>query len=78
MCLVSINIRSLAGTYANIIVSVLFGFLNLVLWLGGVWFVYKETKFFKNRTAQPNNFSNVGSPSVRVPAQTRPPGSFGQ
>ena len=41
-----------AGTYANVIVSVIFGFLNFVLWLGSAWFVYKETKFFKSRSAQ--------------------------
>ncbi|NXO52226.1 SYPL1 protein, partial [Aramus guarauna] len=26
-------------------VSVVFGFLNLVLWIGSSWFVYKETNF---------------------------------
>ncbi|NWR81748.1 SYPL1 protein, partial [Centropus unirufus] len=26
-------------------VSVILGFLNLILWLGSSWFVYKETKF---------------------------------
>ncbi|NXN18367.1 SYPL1 protein, partial [Indicator maculatus] len=26
-------------------VSVIFGFLNLLLWLGSSWFVYKETNF---------------------------------
>ncbi|XP_030331054.1 synaptophysin-like protein 1 [Strigops habroptila] len=26
-------------------VSVVFGFLNLILWLGSSWFVFKETKF---------------------------------
>ncbi|NXW54708.1 SYPL1 protein, partial [Eurystomus gularis] len=26
-------------------VSVVFGFLNLVLWVGSSWFVYKETNF---------------------------------
>ncbi|XP_061225882.1 synaptophysin-like protein 1 [Neopsephotus bourkii] len=26
-------------------VSVVFGFLNLILWLGGSWFVFKETHF---------------------------------
>ncbi|XP_064296262.1 synaptophysin-like protein 1 [Phalacrocorax carbo] len=33
-------------------VSVIFGFLNLVLWLGGSWFVYKETNF--HRPAPPS------------------------
>lgn len=54
-------------TYANVTVSVIFGFLNFLLWLGSIWFVYKETKFFKLRTAQQqqqptmsNNFTNIG------------------
>ena len=56
----------LAGVYANIIVSVMFGFLNFVLWIGSAWFIYKETKFFKSRRAQeqqqtqPNDFANIG------------------
>ncbi|CAF4373433.1 unnamed protein product, partial [Rotaria sp. Silwood2] len=67
-----------SGTYANIIVSVIFGFLNFILWVGSGWFVYKETKFFTNRTAQqqqqqeqqsptgqPSNFSNIGSPTMQ-------------
>ncbi|XP_074786472.1 synaptophysin-like protein 1 isoform X2 [Athene noctua] len=28
-------------------VSVIFGFLNLVLWVGSCWFVYKETNFHR-------------------------------
>ncbi|NXK51826.1 SYPL1 protein, partial [Chauna torquata] len=28
-------------------VSVVFGFLNLVLWAGSSWFVYKETNFHR-------------------------------
>ncbi|XP_074427479.1 synaptophysin-like protein 1 isoform X2 [Larus michahellis] len=28
-------------------VSVIFGFLNLILWLGASWFVYKETHFHR-------------------------------
>lgn len=67
----------LAGTYSNVIVSVIFGFLNFVLWLGSVWFVFKETKFFKNRTAQQypqqNNFANITDPYLQQ--QTRVPGT---
>jgi hypothetical protein len=61
----------LAGTYANVTVSIIFGFLNFLLWLGCIWFVYKETKFFKSRTAQQqqqpqqNNFSNISVPNVQ-------------
>ncbi|CAF1094538.1 unnamed protein product [Adineta ricciae] len=73
-----------SGTYANIIVSVIFGFLNFFLWACCIWFVYKETRFFKSRTAQQqpqqqNNFSNISAPSMYPPptAQTQMPGSMG-
>jgi hypothetical protein len=36
-------------TYANIIVSCILGFGNLVLWVGDVWFVLKETSWYKTR-----------------------------
>lgn len=59
-----------SGTYANVTVSVIFGFLNFLFWIASVWFVYKETRFFKSRNAQqqqpppplPNNFSNISPP----------------
>jgi len=68
-----------SGTYANVTVSVIFGFLNFFLWLACIWFVYKETKFFKSRTAhqQPppqNNFSNIAPPN---PYQPGIPGNMG-
>jgi len=76
-------VESYSGTYANIIVSVIFGFLNFILWAGCAWFVYKETKFFKSRTAQqqpqgqPNNFSDISSPNIPQQTQIRPPGTMG-
>ncbi|UJR09347.1 hypothetical protein I4U23_013590 [Adineta vaga] len=71
------------GTYANVIVSVIFGFLNFFLWAACIWFVYKETRFFKSRTAQQqpqqNNFSNISAPGMYPPpsTQTQIPGSMG-
>ncbi|XP_077459095.1 synaptophysin-like protein 1 [Stigmatopora argus] len=32
--------------------SVIFGFLNLILWAGNCWFIYKETSFHKNPTIE--------------------------
>jgi hypothetical protein len=74
-----------AGGYANIIVSVIFGFLNFFLWLSSAWFVYKETKFFKSRTAQQqqqpqpqqNNFSNLGVSGIHQSSNTQMPSSMG-
>ncbi|OQV24265.1 putative Synaptophysin [Hypsibius exemplaris] len=34
--------------YANLNISVLFGFLNFFIWSGNVWFLYKETAWYKN------------------------------
>ncbi|CAF2169872.1 unnamed protein product [Rotaria magnacalcarata] len=73
-----------AGSYGSIISSVIFGFLNFVLWLGSAWFVFKETKFFKSRTEQqqqqqsqqsqafpPTSFSNMSSPTMEHEPQFR-------
>ena len=71
--------RSISGgSYANVIVSVIFGFLNFLLWVASLWFVLKETHLFKSRSAQQEmNFANVGSPSTQVPPPVRQPGSLG-
>uniref|UniRef100_A0A3B1K7Q6 Synaptophysin-like 2a n=1 Tax=Astyanax mexicanus TaxID=7994 RepID=A0A3B1K7Q6_ASTMX len=34
--------------------SVIFGFLNLILWAGNCWFIYKETPFHKPAHPPPN------------------------
>ncbi|XP_043984887.1 synaptophysin-like protein 1 [Gambusia affinis] len=41
--------------------SVIFGFLNLILWGGNCWFIYKETPFHK--TNQPANIEAGVTPS---------------
>uniref|UniRef100_A0A3P9PJ98 Synaptophysin-like protein 1 n=1 Tax=Poecilia reticulata TaxID=8081 RepID=A0A3P9PJ98_POERE len=40
--------------------SVIFGFLNLILWGGNCWFIYKETPFHK--TNQPANLEGGATP----------------
>uniref|UniRef100_A0A3P8YJ29 Synaptophysin like 2 n=1 Tax=Esox lucius TaxID=8010 RepID=A0A3P8YJ29_ESOLU len=35
--------------------SVTFGFLNLILWAGNCWFIFKETPFHKSATPPPAN-----------------------
>lgn len=52
------------GNYATLNVSVIFGFLNMVVWGGNNWFLYKET----------NWFGTDGSPSS-LPQQSVPPTS---
>ncbi|XP_068026971.1 LOW QUALITY PROTEIN: synaptophysin-like protein 1 [Melanerpes formicivorus] len=41
-------------------VSVIFGFLNLLLWLGSSWFVYKETNFHHPSTTSTTSSSTIG------------------
>ncbi|KAI4880997.1 hypothetical protein NFI96_012557 [Prochilodus magdalenae] len=41
--------------------SVIFGFLNLILWAGNCWFIYKETPFHKPAHPPPN--PEEGGPS---------------
>lgn len=38
------------GNFASLNVSIIFGFLNLIIWSGNLWFLYKETKWFKPTT----------------------------
>uniref|UniRef100_A0A1A7XSC8 Synaptophysin-like 2b n=1 Tax=Iconisemion striatum TaxID=60296 RepID=A0A1A7XSC8_9TELE len=42
--------------------SVVFGFLNLILWAGNCWFIYKETHFHKSAN-QPANVEGGAPPS---------------
>ncbi|XP_077385783.1 synaptophysin-like protein 2a [Festucalex cinctus] len=41
--------------------SVIFGFLNLILWAGNCWFIYKETSFHKDPSA-PATMEEGGAP----------------
>jgi hypothetical protein len=65
--------------------------LNFLLWVGCLWFVYKETKFFRSRQAQQhpgqNNFSNIAAPNMQqyypsniqeYPPQTQMPSAMNE
>lgn len=39
------------GSYATVNVSLIFGFANFALWAASLWFIYKETEWFKKRQA---------------------------
>uniref|UniRef100_A0A669DXA7 Synaptophysin-like 2a n=1 Tax=Oreochromis niloticus TaxID=8128 RepID=A0A669DXA7_ORENI len=41
--------------------SVIFGFLNLILWAGNCWFIYKDTPFHKD-PAPPTTMEEGGAP----------------
>jgi len=42
-----------SGNYASINVSVIFGFLCMIVWVGNLWFLYKETKWHKSANVPP-------------------------
>ncbi|XP_037627429.1 synaptophysin-like protein 2b [Sebastes umbrosus] len=43
--------------------SVIFGFLNLILWSGNCWFIYKETPFHKSANPPPADVEGRVGPS---------------
>lgn len=52
---------SLYPSYGSIVISCILGFANLVLWVGNIWFVLKETSWYKTRKQlqqQQQNFTN--------------------
>lgn len=51
------------GSYASLNVSIIFGFLNMCVWVGNIWFLYKETKWFRNSS----NDGNQGDPTGGMP-----------
>jgi hypothetical protein len=57
---VTCSVTSL-GNFASLNVSIIFGFLNMVIWAGNLWFLYKETKWFKT-TKVPTDGSSPESP----------------
>ncbi|KAH9512937.1 hypothetical protein Btru_037108 [Bulinus truncatus] len=46
------KVKSL-GNFASLNVSLIFGFLNFGVWVGNLWFIYKETPWFKLRSKPP-------------------------
>ncbi|KAK7101974.1 synaptophysin-like isoform X2 [Littorina saxatilis] len=41
------------GNYGSLNASVIFGFLNMMVWVGNLWFLYKETPWFKVQSKPP-------------------------
>lgn len=44
---------TLEPNFSTLDVSVIFGFLNTFVWIGNLWFLYKETPWFKVQAAPP-------------------------
>ncbi|NP_001161665.1 synaptoporin-like protein [Saccoglossus kowalevskii] len=49
-------------SYATLNVSIVFGFLNMFVWAGNVWFVYKETPWFDKYEASKQRPANPMTP----------------
>ncbi|XP_052079928.1 synaptophysin-like [Mytilus californianus] len=46
-------VQTIFPNFASLNVSVIFGFLNMLVWAGNLWFLYKETPWFKVRSKPP-------------------------
>lgn len=42
-----------SASYATLNISVIFGFLNMIVWAGNNWFLYKETNWFESDSSPP-------------------------
>ncbi|KAM9814109.1 synaptophysin-like protein 2a [Neosynchiropus ocellatus] len=49
------------ASFGRLNASVIFGFLNLILWAGNCWFIYKETTFHKD-PSPPGDMEDGGVP----------------
>ncbi|XP_045606733.1 synaptophysin isoform X2 [Procambarus clarkii] len=37
------------ASFSKLVISVILGFLNVFLWASNIWFLYKETRYFKDK-----------------------------
>lgn len=44
-------VKGKEAQFGKLISSVIFGFLNVFIWASNLWFLYKETRFYKDRKA---------------------------
>lgn len=64
------------ATYGTIIISCIIGFCNLILWSGNIWFVLKETTWYKTRKSLQQQQQNMTSNPISVPSNTNLPNQF--
>lgn len=60
------KVTVLTSSFSRLNISLLFGYLNFFLWASDLWFLYKETHWFKERQ-QPNGEGGVGSSTMNAP-----------
>jgi len=54
--------NKITGEFGGIVISILFGFINFILWAANLWFLYKETAWFES--IMKNSSNNVGTAGV--------------
>ncbi|XP_060072766.1 synaptophysin-like [Ylistrum balloti] len=54
-CLIYGCVQDVLPNFASLNVSIIFGFLNMVVWGGNLWFLYKETPWFKVQSKPPTS-----------------------
>lgn len=59
-----------AGNYATLDISAILGFLNVFVWCGNLWFLYKETPWHSPRNG---SAATVSGPGGQMPTQVAPP-----
>ncbi|XP_056000526.1 synaptophysin-like isoform X4 [Ostrea edulis] len=52
--------------FGSLNASVIFGFLNMVVWGGNLWFLFKETPWFKGRSDQSPELGSPQQDSQRI------------
>ncbi|KAL1422879.1 hypothetical protein MTO96_021609 [Rhipicephalus appendiculatus] len=64
-----------SGSFATLNVSLILGFFNVLLWMAGCWFVYKETSFHGQRQQPPVGGAVPPFPqsNAQYPPQSPPP-----
>lgn len=48
------------SSFSRLNISLLFGYLNFFLWASDLWFLYKETHWFKERQQQNGEGDGIG------------------
>lgn len=53
VCAIATCKQTMMPNFASLNVSIIFGFLNMVVWVGNLWFLYKETPWHKVQSKPP-------------------------
>lgn len=60
-CVGASKLSVYTSSFSRLNISLLFGYLNFFLWASDLWFLYKETHWFKERQQQNDEHGSVGA-----------------